>query len=406
MILNKRVEIPEEIETDKKGLELIKYLNKCRKNIPEKYNHGMLLDYLADKNTDLLFSITTRGDGKTFNYLYLLAKLNEKFGIQTVILVRHMEVRGAMVAQIRDMYDTFDDFTYHMTYNLTPDYVQIGYGKKTPFYIVDLNNANDLKNYSAVLRNCSLTLYDEFLAVGGEYTSNEFAKFKTIFETMDRASVPGMEYLNNKRKAIFLGNPVDFGSEFLAFWNMYHMLEVQPMNTIRRHKNIAIERRKNELPQEHKNSRIFEGIGENESITGKFKLNSYNIKEPDELVDHVTVKTTDRFINIYREDKPVLEVSAYENDYDYNTDLVDNTESSIYLKPSYYGDSAKRRHARGQYEYANQYSKDYILANYDTLKIDRLLRAKNVKADIDGSKTYNKAHISALKARLIRDYLL
>ena len=51
--------------------QLIKYLNKCRKNIPEKYNHGLLLDYLCDDRVDLLFSITTRGDGKTFNYLYL-----------------------------------------------------------------------------------------------------------------------------------------------------------------------------------------------------------------------------------------------------------------------------------------------------------------------------------------------
>lgn len=117
---------------------------------------------------------------------------------------------------------------------------------------MDLNNANDLKNYSAVLRHANLIMYDEFLAVGGEYAPHEFDKFKTIFETMDRSLIPPMEYTNNRRKAIFLANPVDFSSEFLAQWQMYHYLESQPMNTIKVYKNMAIERRKNDKPHETK----------------------------------------------------------------------------------------------------------------------------------------------------------
>lgn len=401
--------IPEPIETDSKGEELINYLNEVRKNIPDKYNHGLALDYLADNKTDLIFSITTRGDGKTFNYLYLLAKLAEKFEFQTIILVRHMEVRNAMLAQLQDVYNTFDDLTYsELHLELQPDYVEVQYKGKTCFIVCDLNNANDLKNFSAVLRKANLTLYDEFLAVGGEYTNNEFAKFKTIFETMDRAETPAMEYTNHRRKAIFLGNPVDFSSEFLSVWNLFHMLEIQPMNTIQRHKNVVLERRRNEVPHETKNSRIFDGVGENESITGNFKVNSYHIKEPDTTKPKITVKLFDKYLNIYLEDTPVLEVTAYEDDYSFNTELEDNTDKSQFIKDSFYNDSGKRAFSKGRYNFANQFSKSFILENYPNLNIKRIIK-KSGKLEQDVLPTeqiFNESSKDALKKRLLREYLL
>ena len=177
-----------------KGKELHKELAAIRKNIPDKYNQVLMLDYLDDPDVDLMFSITTRSDGKTFNYLYALAELNIKFDFTTLVIVRHMEIRNAMFAQIRDVYETMDDLNIKLfNMSIDMDYIKINYGEKTPFIICDLNNANDLKNYSAVLKKANIILYDEFLAVGGEYAPSEFAKWKVIFETIDRGTCAGME---------------------------------------------------------------------------------------------------------------------------------------------------------------------------------------------------------------------
>lgn len=387
--------------------EYTKYLEKIRKNIPDKYNQVKLLDYLNDDRVDLLFSITTRGDGKTFNYLYALAKLSEKFDFSTIILVRHMEVRSAMIQQINDMYDTMSDFdTKKFNFQLTPDYVRITYGEKTPFIICDLNNANDLKNYSAVLRHCNLVLYDEFLAVGGEYAPAEFAKFKVIFETMDRAEIPPMKYTNDRRKAIFLANPVDFSSEFLAQWHMYHYLEIQKMNTIQVFKNIAIERRRNKETQTTKNNRIFTS-GTNESVLGQFKINNWQIHEPKHNSKKITIKTLDKYINIYMEHTPILDVTPYEKEYQYNTDLVDNTENSTYLKNSYYSDTFYKKYTSDKYYFSNMYSKKYILENYPTLNLKRIIRQNQTPTTLKESDEIRKENnLNLLKKRLFEQYML
>ena len=387
--------------------QLIKYLNKCRKNIPEKYNHGLLLDYLCDKRVDLLFSITTRGDGKTFNYLYLLAKLNQKFDFNTVVLVRHLEIRTAMLSQIRDVYETMDDLSEDkFAFKMNPDYILVTYNSKPAFIICDLNNANDLKNFSAVLQHANLFLYDEFLAVGGEYAPHEFEKFKTIFETSDRSLIPPMEYTNNRRKAIFLANPVDFSSEFLAYWKMYHYLEIQEMNTIKVFHNIAIERRKNSTPQKNKNNRIFNDET-NESVLGEFHVNDWKIKEPNVAKRKITIKTLDRFINLYYDNVPILDVTPYEESYQYNTELVDNTSESTYLKPSYYSDNFFKKYTKGKFYFSNQYSKQYILDNYANLNIGRIYRFnldthQTLKEEDESRK---RSDLQLLKERLFMQYL-
>ena len=391
-----------------KNEEIVKYLNKIRKNIPDKYNKAKFLDYLSDPKVDLMFSITTRGDGKTFNTLYCLAKLSEKFDFTTVVIVRHLEIRSAMIQQIRDVYETMKDLNVNnFAFKLNMDYVKITYGEKTSFIICDLNNANDLKNYSAVLRHCNLILYDEFLAVGGEYAPHEFEKFKTIFETMDRDVIPPMEYTNKRRKAIFLANPVDFSSEFLAQWRMYHYLESQPMNTIKRFKNIVIERRKNEVPQEHKNNRIFNDET-NESILGKFHVNNWMIKEPIEGRKHVTVKTTDKYINVYLyANKPILDVVAYEKKYQYNTDLADNTSISTYCKPSFYRENFYRKYTKDNFYFSNQFSKSYILDNYPTLNFNKIVRQNiDYQPSVEEqNETRKEMDLKFLRDRLFNQYL-
>lgn len=108
-----------------KNKKLLKELDKIRKNIPDEYNQVKLLNYLCDDKVDLLFSITTRGDGKTFNFIYALAKLSEAFDFTTIIIVRHMEIRSAMIQQIDDVYRTMDDFNINnFNYRLNMDYAK------------------------------------------------------------------------------------------------------------------------------------------------------------------------------------------------------------------------------------------------------------------------------------------
>ena len=406
MKLLKNEEEKKQEKIKKSGNKLKKELEKIRKNIPEKYNQVELLDQLYNNKIDLLFSITTRTDGKTFNYLYALAKLSLKFDFTTIIIVRHMELRGAMLAQIRDVYSTMDDLNEGDLYPaINSEYVEVNYKEQTPFIILDLNNANDLKNYSSVLKKANIILYDEFLAVGGQYTDHEFLKFKTIFETMDRGYNDNMNYTNGRRKAIFLGNPVDFGSEFLAYWKLYEYLELQPMNTIKCYNNIAIERRRNQVAQENKNNRIFNN-GENESITGTFKINNWAIKQPKTNDKRIIIKTLEKYLVINLEKIPVLEITQNEENYKYNTDLVDNSKNSTYLKASYYNENFPKKYIRGEYRFANQYSKDYILQNYPTLKINKIIK-ENIAITPsfkEQEKEIDEENLKLLKQRLFMQY--
>ena len=406
MKLLKNEEERKQEKIKKSGNKLKKELEKIRKNIPEKYNQVELLDQLYNNKIDLLFSITTRTDGKTFNYLYALAKLSLKFDFTTIIIVRHMELRGAMLAQIRDVYSTMDDLNDGDLYPaINSEYVEVNYKQQTPFIILDLNNANDLKNYSSVLKKANIILYDEFLAVAGQYTDHEFLKFKTIFETMDRGYNDNMNYTNGRRKAIFLANPVDFGSEFLAYWKLYEYLEMQPMNTIKCYNNIAIERRRNQVAQENKNNRIFDN-GENESITGTFKINNWAIKQPKTNDKRIIIKTLEKYLVINLEKIPVLEITQNEENYKYNTDLVDNSKNSIYLKASYYNENFPKKYIRGEYRFANQFSKDYILQNYPTLKINKIIK-ENITAIPsfkEQEKEIDEENLKLLKQRLFMQY--
>ena len=406
MKLLKNEEERKQEKIKKSGNKLKKELEKIRKNIPEKYNQVELLDQLYNNKIDLLFSITTRTDGKTFNYLYALAKLSLKFDFTTIIIVRHMELRGAMLAQIRDVYSTMDDLNDGDLYPaINSEYVEVNYKEQTPFIILDLNNANDLKNYSSVLKKANIILYDEFLAVAGQYTDHEFLKFKTIFETMDRGYNDNMNYTNGRRKAIFLANPVDFGSEFLAYWKLYEYLEMQPMNTIKCYNNIAIERRRNQVAQENKNNRIFDNV-ENESITGTFKINNWAIKQPKTNDKRIIIKTLEKYLVINLEKIPVLEITQNEENYKYNTDLVDNSKNSIYLKASYYNENFPKKYIRGEYRFANQFSKDYILQNYPTLKINKIIK-ENITAIPsfkEQEKEIDEENLKLLKQRLFMQY--
>lgn len=385
-------------------------LTKYRKTIPSKYNQLNFLDYLTDEDVDAIFSITTRSDGKTYGTLSALAVLSSELGITTTIIIRHYDLRKAVMSNLSEIYqnDKFFDIK-KMSFFMDTDIVTVNYKGQDAFYIVDLNSAGDLKNYSTKLSNATITLYDEFLSVGGEYSSNEFLKFRTIFETMDRGEKEALKYTNNRRKAIFLANPVDFSSEFLDAFDLYRPIANQELGTIQKYDNVVLEMRKNTTGQENKNNRIFKHVTNNESITGKFTVNDWQIKTPNENDFNFVIKTRDKYIVVFCGQFVIIKVQGYmSKDYIYNTDIKDNSNSSEYLdSEKYYRDDMYRLYNKGKVFFANPFSKEYVLTNYPYLDIVKLARKQHIQIDQVNTQVqmFNETQETRFKKALLSKFL-
>lgn len=385
-------------------------LAKYRKTIPSKYNQLNFLDYLTDEDVDAIFSITTRSDGKTYGTLSALAVLSSELGITTTIIIRHYDLRKAVMSNLSEIYqnDKFFDIK-KMSFFMDTDIVTVNYKGQDAFYIVDLNSAGDLKNYSTKLSNATITLYDEFLSVGGEYSSNEFLKFRTIFETMDRGEKEALKYTNNRRKAIFLANPVDFSSEFLNAFDLYRPIANQELGTIQKYDNVVLEMRKNTTGQENKNNRIFKHVTNNESITGKFTVNDWQIKTPNENDFNFVIKTRDKYIVVFCGQSVIIKVQGYmSKDYIYNTDIKDNSNSSEYLdSEKYYREDMYRLYNKGKVFFANPFSKEYVLTNYPYLDIVKLARKQHIKIDHVNTQVqmFNETQETKFRKALLSKFL-
>lgn len=385
-------------------------LAKYRKTIPSKYNQLNFLDYLTDEDVDAIFSITTRSDGKTYGTLSALAVLSSELGITTTIIIRHYDLRKAVMSNLSEIYqnDKFFDIK-KMSFFMDTDIVTVNYKGQDAFYIVDLNSAGDLKNYSTKLSNATITLYDEFLSVGGEYSSNEFLKFRTIFETMDRGEKEALKYTNNRRKAIFLANPVDFSSEFLDAFDLYRPIANQELGTIQKYDNVVLEMRKNTTGQENKNNRIFKHVTNNESITGKFTVNDWQIKAPNENDFNFVIKTRDKYIVVFCGRSVIIKAQGYmSKDYIYNTDIKDNSNSSEYLdSDKYYRDDMYRLYNKGKVFFANPFSKEYVLTNYPYLDIVKLARKQYIKVDQVNTQVqmFNETQETKFRKALLSKFL-
>lgn len=385
-------------------------LAKYRKTIPSKYNQLNFLDYLTDEDVDAIFSITTRSDGKTYGTLSALAVISSELGITTTIIIRHYDLRKAVMSTLSEIYqnDKFFDIK-KMSFFMDTDIVTVNYKGQDAFYIVDLNSAGDLKNYSTKLSNATITLYDEFLSVGGGYSSNEFLKFRTIFETMDRGEKEALKYTNNRRKAIFLANPVDFSSEFLDAFDLYRPIANQELGTIQKYDNVVLEMRKNTTGQENKNNRIFKHVTNNESITGKFTVNDWQIKTPNENDFNFVIKTRDKYIVVFCGQCVIIKAQGYmSKDYIYNTDIKDNSNSSEYLDfDKYYRDDMYRLYNKGKVFFANPFSKEYVLTNYPNLDIVKLARKQHIQFDQVNTQVqmFNETQETKFKKALLSKFL-
>ena len=297
-------------------------------------------------------------------------------------------------------------------------YITVNYKKRTIAVISDLNQATELKYSSNFLKDFPIMIYDEFLALEGDYLYDEWERLKTLYESIDRDSERSLIYAP---KIFYLGNAVNFSSPVLSKLDLFNKMENHPINTVKQYGNILLEMNRNDNANEEKNTRAFSS--ENDSMTSwEFKTNSHNVATEN---DRNRVKRNARYIYVKLENdylrvmynadtyETILSIVGFmDGDYTFNTQLKDNKEDSFYLKESYYNDNHKKRYNRGVYLFDNNYSRDYITSEYNQinqLKINKLIKQfeqmNRSASDFDiREHQYQESYIEKSKRGLLKKF--
>lgn len=358
-----------------------------KKHIPKQYNQVKLLEELNNPDIDHFISISNRTDGKSWNYVHALLKIAVDYDLGLLFLSRNMMLRHSYQELILDIAEESDIFKKRdFNFIRTQYYVQVNYKEKTIAVITDLNNASELKYFSNFLKDFPILIYDEFLALTSEYLTDEWVRLKTIYESIDRKeNYP----LITKPKIFYFGNAVNFDSPVLHGLKIFNILENHPMNTARIYQyeyNIMLEVNRNENANKIRNTRAF-GSDDDSMTTAQFETNDYNIATDN---DRNQIKKNPRFIYVklkkdylkiwFNRDtfETILSIESFiEEDYQYNLQLKDNKEHSIYLSEKYFDERHVRRLDNGFYLFENNYSKNLITSDFgglNTLKINKLIR--------------------------------
>lgn len=381
------------IENRKKINNLKKYITEYRSKIPKKYNQAKMLDFLTNENIDHYISISNRADGKTYNYIKFFLKLAIDFDIKFILLSRNFTVRNSYCEIVSNIIQSSKDLEYNLLeFNTSQFYRTIIYNKKTLGIITDLNEATNLKYFSQYIKNFDILIYDEFLAIESDYLPDEWERLKTIYSSVNRDF--SKERILKYPKIIYLGNAVNFSSPILANLKLYNILENHSINTVSRYGNICLEINKNENVNNIRNLRAFEET--TDSLTNAdFKSNQFNIAKD---IDYIDIKKDYEFIIVkinnnnflkieYNKvtQKSILSITINEGDYQYNTEIKDNKNGSIFLKKTYYKDKFYKKYVNNEFLFKNEYSKNYILSDLkiSSLNIYKLLNTiKHEKEEI------------------------
>jgi len=365
-----------------------KQLNQFRKNhIPEQYNQVKLLDELINPDIDHFISISNRTDGKTFNYIHTLLNIAIEYDIGLSFYSRNMMLRVSY-QQIIDEILEESAILNRKDFNFIRQqyYVTLNYKYKTIALISDLNNATELKYFSHYLKKFPIMVYDEFLALETDYLPDEWERLKTIYQSIDREeSYP----LIHKPKIFYFGNAVNFESPILHGLKIFNILENHKINTAKIYRyefNVMLEINRNENVNQQRNTRAFGS--ENDAMrTGQFDTNDYNLATDNDRVEIkrnprvIYVKLKNDYLKIWfnRDSLDViLSIESRINEpYQYNMQLKDNKENSIYLNQTYFDDDHIKKIDRGVYLFENNFSKNYITSDFyglNRLKINKLIR--------------------------------
>lgn len=372
------------------------YLNEYRsKYLPEEYNQLELLDHLCDESIDHFMSITTRGDGKSFNYISAVAYLCYHLNMGCTLLVRHFTLQDKMRDLLEDIFSTIKWFNYPNDYHVrsTSDYLIVSIGDKDIFLITDINNASDLKQSSAVLKNFPIILYDEFLTLTDDYVKNEYEKIRTIYKSIDR--IKDRPYIKTP-KCIYLANPVNFDSPLLPSLKIYNQLQTQEINTMKQYRNVLLELRRNDSRNDGKNTRAFPDEYDSD-VTGQFQFSNYKLVTDEEYLrdfqhsQSVKIKLPEKLMLhfIRNNGKMILSVERSDNTEQYCTELTDESEDCQYLTEKYYKQTFIKKHEKGLFYYKDSFSKTFVQRDTRLMSIN-LFKLLPSSKTVTTEETYEK----------------
>ena len=208
---------------------------------------------------------------------------------------------------------------------------------------------------------------------------------------------------------LFRSNAVNFSSPILSELKLFNIIENHEINTINQYSNILLDIRKNQQANDRRNLRAF-NMKDDEMTNAQFKINKHNLASEDDrkLLNRnhhqVVVKLRSNYLFIHfnlDENIIILSLNGHSDYYDYNLELRDNLETSIYLTDNFFKDDHNKKHNRGAYLYDNQYTKenitsDTLLVNLNVMKLIRLTYYTKIK-------THSKREIS--EKQLERNYI-
>lgn len=394
------------------------YVPKIRRAIPPQYNQVRLLDYLSDDEVQLMVSITTRGDGKTYNYILALIKIALKFkDFKFVLISRHFTLRGSYQQTLTTILQEQFKLTRGDIFFDNNNQYSTLYVKDEPICILtELKSATDLKYSSTVLKNYRFILYDEFIAIRGDYNPEEAEQLKTIYESIARPADNAIPLIP---KIMLLGNPHNFDSPLFSYFNLYHILDKQKINTIEKHGDTVIERWKNEESLSKVKSELFGKSDDNAMYNGQFVTNTALVASP-ELLSHcknkITIKLDNEqylIIHYLNPKKYYLEITYKRPDkIMYTTVLLGLNKGVRYLDETYYSQILASEHDEGTVRYANtftitQFDRNSILKeiDYQQLIYDNIKKPKIEPTYKDDERQLYLEQEKRLKHKLFEEYL-
>lgn len=361
-------------------------LEKHRRTIPDEYNQIELCNELMNKDLDFYISISNRSDGKSFNYVGFFIKMAIEKGIGFMLVSRHFTLRYAYQELVDEIVDNMKGLNFnHIFYEKNDDYIKIGYKEDYIGIITDLNNATDLKYHSATLKYFPIIIYDEFLALEGDYLSDEWEKLKTIYQSVDR-NKDEIPFITHP-KVFLLGNAVNFSSPILANLDIFNYLQNHKINTVRQYDNILIELRKNDNVNNKKNLRAFDS--QNDAMTtAQFDFNDYQLTNSNDMQyiqknsDFFYIKTDLGYLKIIfnvNDLRTDIKFVPYVENYQFCTEIDDVKSDVIFLDERYYDydNHHKQYYKKGSFiTFDNAYSKQFVLDNPDliALRIKKVIK--------------------------------
>lgn len=412
-----------DLEELKHQKEYKKFVEEFRKeNIPERYNQIYLMDELLNENIAHFISISNRSDGKSFNYLNFLISLSIEFNIGFCLIARHYTVRAAYQRLLEEIIDKSKKYKpRHFAFIRRDFYYVLLYQDKEIAIITDLNQATDLKYESQYINKFPVMVYDEFLAIEGDYLPDEWVRLKTIFSSIDRDGErkPIIKF----PKVLYLGNAVNFSSPVLASLDLFNILEAHPMNTMKQYGKLILEVNKNDSANEERNLWAFDE--ENDDLTkAEFYINKHNIatdndkqninKEP----KYIYIKLDKDYLKItynaktYKTLLTIVSFIETGTTYDFNLLLKDNNEKSVYLDESFFDEKHYKKYNKNIFLFENMYSKDYIIDTFTGLRDLKIFKVIKKYQSINKEtpfelreKRYKENDIERSKKALFRRFM-